>query len=107
MGGSDDAHIDIRWSAADRSYYLVLQHPEDFRLHCSGHVTDLIKEQHSPMGCAERADTVGCCAGERALDMAEQLTFEQFARDGGAVHRDERLVVASAMLMQRLGDKLL
>ena len=39
--------------------------------------------------------------------MAEQLTFEQVARDGGAVERDERFLRAVGEVVDRAGDDLL
>jgi hypothetical protein len=46
-------------------------------------------------------------AGERALLVAEELALDQIARDRGAVHADERLVLARAVLVERARDELL
>ena len=53
---------------------------------------------------AAAALTIG--AGVRAACVAEELAFEEIAREGTAVHRDE-LSVAAALLVDRLGDELL
>ena len=45
--------------------------------------------------------------GEGALFVPEQLAFEQRFGDGGAVDRDERLGLAQALVVQRLGDQVL
>jgi hypothetical protein len=39
--------------------------------------------------------------------MAEQLGFDQFGGDGGAVHRDERSILARAAIVHRARDELL
>ena len=45
--------------------------------------------------------------GERALDVAEQLALEDVLAQRGAVQRHERLVLARAVLVDRLGDQFL
>ena len=46
-------------------------------------------------------------AGERALLVAEQLAFEQLGRQRGAVHLDERPILARRALVNRARDQLL
>src|SRR6185369_11429144 len=46
-------------------------------------------------------------AGERALLVSEELALEQRLRKGGAMNRDERLVLARALLVDRARDQLL
>src|SRR5688572_32100067 len=44
---------------------------------------------------------------ERAALVAEQLRLQQGLGERGAVHLDERLVLARRLLVDRLGDQLL
>ena len=43
----------------------------------------------------------------KAPYVAEQLAFEQVLVQGGAIHGHERLVLARAVVVERLGDQLL
>ncbi len=60
---------------------------------------DFVEKQSAAMRQFEAADTVADRAGERAFDMAEEFALEQFARNGRAVHADQRTVAASARLV--------
>ena len=55
----------------------------------------------------ELAGLVAVGAGEAALDVAEQLRFEQRLGQAGAVHRDERLVHARLTVVDGAGDEFL
>ena len=60
-----------------------------------------------PSAAANRPGLVGVRAGERALDVAEQLGLEQRLGDRAAVDGDERLVGARRQVVQRARDQLL
>ena len=60
-----------------------------------------------PLACSNRPDAVAVGAGERPLDVAEQLALEQALRQGGAVDLDERPARARAGLVDRRGQELL
>src|SRR5690606_12727344 len=47
------------------------------------------------------------CAGKAALFMSEQFRLDQRGRGGTAVHRYERLALACAFVVYRLGDQFL
>ena len=70
-------------------------------------VADLVEEERAAVGLLEPPDAVAVGPGERTLDVAEQLAFEQALRQGGAVELDERPARAGARLMDRRGQKLL
>src|SRR3546814_4044899 len=53
------------------------------------------------------ADAAGGGAGERAFFMAEELGFDQLARDGAAIDRREGLAGAHAFVVDGAGDKFL
>ena len=60
-----------------------------------------------PSACSKRPRRSCIRAGERAFLVAEQLGFEQVRGERRRVQRDERLVRARAVTMQRACDELL
>ena len=60
-----------------------------------------------PFGLAEEALAVGVGAGESAADGPEQLAFDQFAGQGGAVDLDDLAFAAGAQGMEEVGDDFL
>ena len=108
MGGGDDAHVDLDLAAAaDALHRALLEHAQQLHLHVGRHVADLVEEQGAAIGLLELALVLGVGAGERALFVAEQLGFEQFARDRAAIDRDERLAGAAALGVDGAGDDFL
>ena len=57
--------------------------------------------------CSKRPDALADGAGERAAHVAEQLGLEQRLRQRAAVDRDEPLVAARAVVVDRARDQLL
>ena len=97
VGGRNDAHVHRhRLGTAHRPDLPVLEHAQQLDLDVQRHVADLVEEQGAVVGRLEQAGIALDRAGERALDVAEQLGFEQRLRDGGAVDRDERPVAVGA-----------
>ncbi len=90
-GGGDDAHVrldDARRSQRRES--LVLQEPQQLGLQLDRHVADLVQEQRAARRRLDQADLARLRGRVGALLVAEQLAFDQLARDGRAVHRDQR-----------------
>ena len=71
------------------------------------HVADLVQEERSAVGQEELALLVLDGVGRVALEVAEELAFDQLVGEGGAVDLDEALVAAPALLMDEAGDELL
>ena len=65
------------------------------------------RNMRAAVGVLELAHPIGRGVGERALDVAEQLALEDVLAQRGAVQGHERLVLARAVLVDRLGDQLL
>ena len=105
--GRNDADIDRCRSSTDRHDDLVLKYTQDLGLHGGRHVADLVKQQSAAVRLTESTGPIGRCAGERALDVPEQLAFEKVCRNGRAVYRDEWLFLAPSVVMQRPGDHFL
>src|SRR6185437_12006623 len=63
--------------------------------------------QSAVIGLLEFAEMPRRRAGERTLFVPEQLTLDQFAGNGRAVERDERLIAAAAALMEGARDQFL
>ena len=108
MGGGDHAHVGLdRLVAADAVVVAVGQHAQQARLQLRGHVADLVEEQRATLGLLEAAAPHRLRAGESAALVAEQLAFQQVARDRRGVQRDERPALARAVLVQRTRDDFL
>ncbi len=108
MGGGDDAGIGAnRLAAADGGEFAFLQHAQQAGLGLGRHVADFIQEERAAIRLFEAADMAVGGAGEGAAFVAEQLGFDQFARDGGHVDGDERAGAAAAVIVQGAGDEFL
>ena len=55
----------------------------------------------------EFADALDGRAGERAFLVAEQFAFQKLLGNGGAIDREERLLAAVAVMINRAGDEFL
>ena len=93
--------------AADGRVFALLQHAEQPRLRLHRHVADLVEEERAAFRLLEAPGGARLRAGEGAALMAEQLRFDQVARDRRHVDGDERPVAPLAVVMQRARDELL
>ncbi len=106
--GREDAHVDLdRIVRADARDLAALQHAQQLDLRGHRHVADFVEKQRAAVGVFELADPIGRGVGERPADVAEQLAFQDVLAQRGAVQGDERLVLARAVLMDRLRDQFL
>ena len=94
----------VRTDAGDLAAF---QHAQQLDLRGERHVAHLVEKQRAAVGIFELSDPIGRGVGERAADVTEQLAFQDVLAQRGAVQRDERLVLAWAVLMDRLGDQFL
>ncbi len=72
-----------------------------------GHVADFIEEQRSTLGRLQQALLAVLRAGEGALDMPEQLGFDQRGHQRGAIHRSKRALFAGSRKMHAPGHQFL
>jgi hypothetical protein len=108
IGGGNDAHVQgLGFAAPESLDFAFLQHAQQFRLQCQRHFRDFIQQQGSTLRLLEFARMRGMRPGERAALVTEQHGLEHVLRDGGAVHRDERLVGARAGAMDEAREYLL
>src|SRR3546814_11166754 len=75
------------------------------RLH--RHVADLVEEQRAAGRLLETPRSTGLRAGKGAAFMAEQLGFDQFARNPGHVDRNEGCMAARSEVVDRRPHRLL
>src|SRR3546814_7138346 len=69
-------------------------------LHVGGHVPDFVEKEGAPVGILEPAAPLRDRASEAAFLMAEQLRFQQVARDRAAVYRNEAVMRPLAFVME-------
>jgi hypothetical protein len=104
----DDAHVHLDGLvAADALERAALQHAQDFRLRGGRHVADFVEENRAVVALLEFADALVGRAGERTFFVAEQFAFQKLLGNRGAIHREERLFAAVAVMINRAGDKFL
>ena len=70
-------------------------------------LADLVEEERAAVSQLELPSPVRDGAGERALDVAEQLAFDQLLWNRGTVHLHEWAVTPAAHRMDRACDQLL
>src|SRR5690606_40975428 len=97
----------FRLGAADPLEYALLKDAQQLDLHVEAHVPDLVEEQCAAVRELEASGARADGAGERTFLMAEQLGFEQVARDRTAVDRNERSGSAFRQLVNAPRDELL
>ncbi len=93
--------------AADPAEFALLEHAQKLHLQLDRHVADLVEEERAAAGGLEAADAAFVGAGERAALMAEELAFEEVARDRRAVQRHERAAPARRVHVDGACDQLL
>src|SRR5664279_1301884 len=80
-----------RLRVADPLERALLEHAQQLRLQLHRNLRDLVEEQRALTGELEPAGSIADRAGERALDVTEQLALEYAGCERGATDRDERL----------------
>jgi hypothetical protein len=78
--GGDHAHVHgNRVGGADRADVVLLQDAQQLHLQAHRHVADLVEQQRAAVGGLEQALVIAHRAGERTLDVAEQLDSSRFS----------------------------
>ena len=107
VGGGNHAHVGLDRSMAAHAVKLsVGQDPQQAGLQLGRHVTDFVQEQRAAFGLFKPAATPGLGAGKRPSLVAEQLAFQQVARNGGGIDGDKGFGRAGRMAVQGLGNQL-
>src|SRR3989304_1874542 len=108
-GRRDDPDVDQpRGGPTDPLHLLLLQGPQQLRLHRGRHVPDLVEKKGPPVRHFELPGLPPLLrAGEGPLLVAEQLRLEELRGNGRAVELDERAAVAGARCVDRVREKLL
>ena len=106
-GNDPDVDAPARAIGADLLQLAGLQESEQQPLHPQRHLADFVEENRPFVGELELARLVAIGAGEAALDVAEQLRFEQRLGQAGAVDGDERPCAARALCVDGIGHDLL
>ncbi len=108
VGRGQHAHVHPHACCpADRLDDLLLQRAQHLRLRLQAHVADLVEEQRAAVGELELAAPIRGGAGERSLDVPEQLALDQLLGDRGAVDFDERSGSTAAHRVDAARDELL
>src|SRR5262249_46625043 len=80
---------------------------QEFRLQLERNLANLVEKQRAAVGDLEPPDLLGDGAGKGAFLVAEELTFEEARRNGGAVDLDERPLASATAVMDGPGNQLL
>ena len=108
VGGGDDPDVDLdRLRAAEPLDHAFLQHAEQLDLDFSRQLADLVEEERRLVGRFEAADLPRQRAGVGAALAAEQLAFDQRARNRGAAHPNHLTLMPRAELVNRSREDLL
>src|SRR6202034_4944511 len=106
MRGCDQADITLmRTVAAEPLEFLLLQHPQQFRLKFQRYIANLVKKQRAFVGELEPSRFLGNCACKCSFFVSEELTLQQSEGDRGTVQFHECLFVAPAQLMYRTSNE--
>ena len=108
VGGRDHARADAdALVGADRLDFALLQRAQQLGLQIDGQVANFVEEQRALAGGFEQTLLGVLRAGKRALDVAEQLRFDQRGHQRGAIHRRKGLVLARPGKMDRARHQFL
>src|SRR5207253_10965865 len=104
----DDPHVDPRrLRAAHTLERTLLEHTQELRLRLGGQLPDLVEEDRPAVRELEAAGPAFRGAGEGALLVAEELAFDEPARQRRAVHLHQGAVAAGAPRVDGPRDELL
>ena len=104
--GCNDPDIDLaRFGCANLFDFALLNEAEHFNLELERHLADFIEEQCSVMREFDSSSLVRHRAGEGTLDVTEEFGFEQVLWNSAAIDGDERLVLATAVVVDRSGEQ--
>jgi hypothetical protein len=95
VGSSDNPHVRPPRPIVSNVFVLFfLQNAQEFALHLQRDFSDFVQKQRPPFRGLETPGPILNGAREGALDVAKELTLQQFFRDRRAINPDQRLVFA-------------
>src|SRR5262249_38096601 len=78
IGRADNAHVDLaRAVVTDAFVFALLKNTKKLALECGWNLADLVEEQRASVRELEATDAILHRARERALDVSEELAFEE------------------------------
>src|SRR5512134_2407148 len=108
VGGGDHPDVGaLRPAAAHALELPVLEDAQELYLQRRGDFADLVEEDRAAVGRLEPAHLVCDRPGERPLDVAEQLGFEEGFGERRAIDLDERLIAPRGKIVDRPGENAL
>ena len=108
MGGGDDPDIHLDgFLAAHPLEFVVLEHLQEFGLEAHIHIADFIEQDGAAVGRFKHADLLLERAREGAALVSEQLAFDEFGRQRGAVQFQKNFAGAGRTGMQFPGQDFL
>ena len=107
-GGRQDPDVHLAGlRLADGADLLVLEDAQQLHLKDVRELADLVEEEGAAVRLHEEPAAGAIGAGEGSLGVTEQLALQERLGDRAAVHRDERLVSAPGLGVDRPGENLL
>src|SRR4029077_14089544 len=107
-GGGDDAELGLAGDIfAHALVFALLEEAKELGLDFHGQVADFVEEKGAAGGELDLAPVVAERAGEGALDVPEQVAFEQFPGEAGTAYGDKGFVGQEALLVDGAGDDAL
>ena len=108
VGSGEDAGGDgDGLGGADGAHFFFLQGAEQLGLEVEGKLADLVEEDGAAGGGGEQAGLGAVGTGEGALDVAEELAFDEGGDERAAIDGDEGLGSVGAVVVDGAGDELL
>jgi hypothetical protein len=108
VGGGEDAGLDADGlDGSDGEDLFIFDGAEELGLGAGSEFADFIEEEGAAAGGDEETGLIAVRAGVRAALMTEELIFEEFGGDGGAVDGEEGGIGILAEAVERAGGEFL
>jgi len=108
VGRGDHPQVDLdRLARTHRIDLALLQHPQQLDLDGVGRLAYLVEEDGAALGLPAETVMIAVGAGERSLDVTEELALEQGLGNRAAVDGHEGPAVPFAAVVDRTRDELL
>src|SRR5579883_3442470 len=105
VGGGDHSDVGLDcFGAAHPLKTLLLKNAQKLDLSEQRQFADFIEKDSTAVALLELADPFAVCSCKRSFLVAEEFAFEQGFRNGAAIHGEEWLLGASAVLIDRSGN---
>src|SRR5262249_30305852 len=106
--GGDDADLDLNLlAAADPPERVLLEDPQELRLHRDVHLGDLVEEERAVVGELEASEPPFERSREGAALVAEDLALDQRLGNGRTIDGHERTLAPLGGLVDRPRDQFL